>query len=324
MLFITNRTPKQSNRTRLNRKISFDLHETCASQYMYFCERKSEDDYVEIGSKAFFNQLKNLPDKTQILFYIHGFNNTGEKEIFPRANRLQELIDEEGGKDLVYVVPLIWPCDDDRFYAIVDDYWDDQDAADLSGVAFARLLGKFETWRTHKDQMDNPCYKRINVLAHSMGNRVLQNALNKWAGKYNNGQIPLLFRNIFMVAADVKNDTLEDGKMGMYIPDAARNVVVYFAKDDMAMPASKVANLKHRSLSKRMGMTGPADINLLPNNVYQADCDNFNNYCNYPQGHSYFLDCPGQKKSPVLKHIAKAIATGRVQPDQRHIEFKKP
>ncbi len=324
MLFVTNRTPRQSNRTRLNRKISFDLQDTCASQHMYFCEQKAADDYVEIGNKAFFTRLKNLPGETQILFYIHGFNNTGEKDIFPRANRIQELFDEVGGKDLVYVVPLIWPCDNDPALAIIDDYWDDQDAADASGMAFSRFLGKFEKWRSHRDQLLDPCYKRINILAHSMGNRVLQNALNKWASDHNNGQMPLIFRNIFMVAADVKNNTLENGKTGQYIPDAARNVVVYFAKDDMAMPASKVANLKNRSLSKRMGMTGPKNIDLLPDNVYEADCDNFNNYCDYPKGHSYFLDCPEYKISPVLRHMAAAVATGRVQPDERHIELKKP
>lgn len=220
------------------------------------------------------------------MIYIHGFNNVGEKDIFPRAECIQKLFDQEGAEGLVHVVPLIWPCDDDSAIAIMDDYWDDQDAADASGDAFARFLGKFEKWRTHKDQIATPCYKRINVLAHSMGNRVLQNALGKWAKKHNNRQMPLIFRNIFMVAADVKNNTLEEGKAGEYIPDSARNVVVYYAKDDLAMPASKIANIKNKSLAKRMGMIGPRSMDVLPRNVYEVDCDDFNNTCDSPKGQS--------------------------------------
>ena len=324
MLFVTNRIPKQSNRTRRNRKISFDLQETGASQHMYFCERKGPDDYIEIGKEMFFSRLKNLSDDTQVLFYIHGFNNTGEKDIFPRAEKLQHLFDSEGGAGLIHVVPLIWPCDDDSAIAILDDYWDDQDAADASGCAFSRFLGKFQDWQQERLRLNDPCYRRINLMAHSMGNRVLMNALQKWACDRNNGGMPLIFRNIFMVAADVKNNVLEDDKPGRFIPDAARNVVVYYAKDDLAMPASKVANAKNKTLSRRMGMTGPRRMDKTPENVYRVDCDNFNNTCDDPKGHSYFLECPDGKISPVLGHMVRAVKTGRIDPNVRHDELQKP
>ena len=73
MLFATNRTPTQSAKTKKNRKISFSLQNTSVRQDMYFCRRDGVDDYTEIGSQAFFQSLKELDDKTQILFYIHGF-----------------------------------------------------------------------------------------------------------------------------------------------------------------------------------------------------------------------------------------------------------
>lgn len=325
MMFVTNRTPVQSNRTRLNRKIRFNLQDTGVSQNMYFCERRDRDDYIEIGSQAFFSQLKtSLGGKTQILLYIHGFNNTGEKEIFPNAERLQSLLDQEGGSGLVHVVPLIWPCDDDSVLAIVDDYWDDQRAADASGMAFARLLGKFDTWRREPAQCDTPCLRRINILAHSMGNRVLKNALATWAKFDGQEALPLLFRNVFMVAGDVVNHVLEPGEEGHYITESARNVVVYYAADDLAMPASKLGNLK-RTVSRRLGMTGPEDLDAVPRNVYEVDCDDFNNAFDWPKGHSYFLDnnknnIPG----PVLKHMVKAIENGRVTPNIRHHELSRP
>ena len=123
MLFATNRIPEQSHKTTLNRKISFDLQDTRAAHSMYFCQRKGKDNYIEIGRNKFFSTLRDLPKKTQILLYIHGFNNTGEADVFPRAERLQTLMDKVGGSDLVHVVPLIWPCDDDSFLKFVDDYF---------------------------------------------------------------------------------------------------------------------------------------------------------------------------------------------------------
>ena len=93
MLFVTNRTPRESSRTKLGRKITFSLQNTSVSQSLYFCERTGPKAYVEIGNRKFFSGLKELDNVKQILLYIHGFNNTGEKDIFPRADALQRLID---------------------------------------------------------------------------------------------------------------------------------------------------------------------------------------------------------------------------------------
>ncbi|WP_211237704.1 alpha/beta hydrolase [Shewanella waksmanii] len=323
MLFITSRTPKQSAKSKRNRKISFNYDNTAAAQYLYFCERRGEDDYVEIKSPELFKRLKALPAETQLLFYIHGFNNNMEPDIFNNAAKLQQLMDNER-PGLVHVIPLIWPCDDDSAVAFADDYWDDQDAADASGPAFARLLGKFDSWRRAEAQQAEPCLKRINVLAHSMGNRVLKNALNDWSEKHAAGNMPQLFRNTFMVAADVKNEILEQDQPGRHIVDSSRNVVVYFANDDLSMPASKLANIRNKTLSRRMGMTGPEKLSRLPNKVYEVDCDDFNNKLDL-KGHSYFLtDKSGNTVSPIIKHMADAIDGGRVKPDNRSIVLHLP
>ncbi|BBM66885.1 hypothetical protein VA249_35310 [Vibrio alfacsensis] len=320
MLFITNRTPKQSARSKRGRHISFDSNNVSVSQNLYFCERNGQDDYVEIMSEHFFGRLKSLPDDTQLLFYIHGFNNNMEGDIFENAEKLQQLMDDES-PSLVQVIPLIWPCDDDHAVAIIDDYWDDQEAADFSGPAFARLLGKFDTWRRDELQQKEPCYKRINVLAHSMGNRVMKNALQEWARKYAAGNMPQLFRNVFMIAADVENEVLEKNEDGRFIVDSGRNILVYFANDDFAMPASKIANIKNKTLSRRLGMTGPEDLSKLPSKVYEVDCDDFNNQFDI-KGHTYFLENGKGEVSPIIKHMASAIKTGRVTPNTRSTVLK--
>lgn len=317
MLFITNRTPQGSARSRKNRKIRFSVQNTDASQNLYFCLRLGDNDYQEIGCDALFQQLSDLSPETQVLFYIHGFNNTFEKEIFPQAQTLQRLIDAEKGPDFALVVPVIWPCDDDHVLALLEDYWDDRRAADASGFAFSRLLGKFDRWRAAQSQLPEPCVRRISILSHSMGNRVLRNAVALWSKYDHGGQVPLLFRNIFMLAPDIESHSLETGQAGELLPECCRNLVVYHANDDVAMPASKLANVDQVGIHKRLGLCGNRDLQAVARNVYEVDCDNFNNRFDWPVGHVYFLEDRNGVVSPALNHLLTAMDGGRVRPNVR-------
>ena len=108
----------------------------------------------------------------------------------PDAQRLQALCDALD-PDLAEVVPIVWPCDDE--FGIVLDYWDDQQAATASGLALARVLGKFMAWRDRLGT-EETCLKHVNIVAHSMGNRVLESALASWAHGY--GTVPALFAHL--------------------------------------------------------------------------------------------------------------------------------
>ena len=136
MLFITNRFRKGSIQSRVGAKYQFDLRNNASSNAIYCCERYGDNDYKEVGADALMTALKKSKAK-QILFYIHGFSNLPEPDIFPRAIKLQTYFDQKE-QNLVEVIPLIWPCDNDL--GIVKDYWDDQKSADSSAFAFARVL----------------------------------------------------------------------------------------------------------------------------------------------------------------------------------------
>ena len=312
MLFITNRVRKGSIQSNFGSAYQFDLKNNASSNSIYCCKRQGKNDYEEIGSESLLSALKKSQAK-QLLFYIHGFSNLPEPDIFPRAMKLQELFDKKE-KGLVEVVPLIWPCDND--FGIVKDYWDDQKSADSSAFAFARVLQLFMTWRATAPD-DSPCLKRINMLAHSMGNRVLRESLRVW-NKYDlpNG-VPLLFRNTFLMAADIVNESLEHKKTGVLISQSSRNVSVYYAADDLALRSSKVSNLKNAVASRRLGHTGPENLKKIPSNIYSIDCDNFNNTYDFPKGHSYFLYNQEQEIGSVFEHMFNSIKTGRVLVDDK-------
>jgi len=316
MLFITNRAIKEDKKLKPGREITFDINDNRAGQDVYFCEKKGKENYIELGSVQFLNRLKNCKEK-QILIYIHGYSNLPKEHIFPRASMLQTLFDIKE-KGLVQVIPLIWPCDND--FGSLKDYWDDQRAADASAFAFGRVFEMFMKWREKEDNIKNPCMKRINVLAHSMGNRVLRESVKAWAKYDRNYSLPIIFRNSFLASADVVNETLEPGKDGNLVCQCSRNVTVYYASDDLALRASKITNLKNKIASRRLGHTGPESPNKVPKNVYSVDCDDVNTKYDFPAGHSYFLDNgkkpkKGRKLVPgvVFKHMFNSIKTGRVK-----------
>lgn len=325
MLFITNRVleqgltplPKEGSAFRLARPVNFVLENNQAEQSFYCCHRTAPLSYTEIGSANLFDELKALK-ADQLLFFIHGFSTLPE-QAFEQAERLQRLLDvlpgsEQAGsanRPKIAVVPLIWPCDSDL--GKVKDYFDDQKAADASGTAYMRLLQKFLAWREENSTLDNPCLKRVNILSFSMGNRVLRSALQLSAKYYPQNSLGLLFRNVFMSAADVVNESLEPGQEGGMIPPMSRNLVVYYASDDLALRASKVANVGNSVASRRLGHTGPENMSKVPRNVYAIDCDDFNNTYDNPLGHAYFLDDP-RTGDPglLLRHAWICLSTGRV------------
>ncbi|MBO9473969.1 MULTISPECIES: alpha/beta hydrolase [unclassified Shimia] len=323
MLFITNRFPTQSIRSRKGRRFTFDLDNNAPSNSVFYCETGADGHHVEITSGELLKRVRESECR-QILLYVHGFNNLPDV-VFERAAALQAFCDKAKPKE-VLVLPLIWPCDNDR--GVVKDYWDDQKSADQSGYSFARVLERFMEWRNSADNEPDvaPCLKRINLLAHSMGNRVLRQTLVAW-NRYDLADgVPLLLRNTFMVAADVVNETVHEGKAGELISHASRNVVVYYASDDLALRASKAANLRNKVASRRLGHTGPENIARAPRNLFQVDCDDVNTGYDRPTGHMYFLDDGGGKKpGKVFNHMFECILHGRVfpdDPDQRSIILK--
>ena len=323
MLFLTNRVLTQNNQTRLGRRVDFELRDTNALQSLFFCERQGPGEYSEIGSAAFLQRLKDSPAE-QILIFIHGFNNQPEDAAFQRAERLQELFDLHAA-DLVEVMAVIWPClptKDAREF--IKSYYSDQAAADASATAFGRALGRLQDWQLENVQKDEPCVKRINVLAHSMGNRILRGAVKWWAEELLGGGPALLFRNLFLVAADVENEALQRGHEGQSLPAATRNVVCYFSYDDLALRASKGANASIRSVSRRLGHTGPYDMTKVPANVFAVDCDQVAMQYDPKSGHTYFLQDRQDIAGKVCQHLLKCVQDARPESDATNRHIIKP
>lgn len=296
MLFITNRALEQSHRSRSGRKVSFDMDNNEPQASVFFCET-GKNQMTEVMSEGLLERLRTSKCE-EILVYIHGFNNTPESA-FAAAKQLQDQADAHDTKGRLLVLPMIWP--NGAKPGIIRDYYDDQDRADGSAIGYARILAKFLAWR-EQHQDDAACLKRVSLLAHSMGNRVATKTLQRWREREN--FLPRVFRNVFLVASDIENEALERGEVGHALVDAARTVTVYFADDDLALRASKVANIRNQQLTRRLGHTGPEDMNRTPSHVFAVDCNDINRETD-KSGHNYFA-------GTAFTHMLFTIKTGRV------------
>lgn len=269
MYFITNRQPKPNSTD-----FEFDLHNNAPSNQLYCCKRIVSQGvngeisrYQEIGHKMLMNAMKT-ENCQHILWYIHGFNQLPEKNIFQDALHLQQRLGTQ-----MLVIPIIWPCDNDL--GLARDYWDDQRAADMSVFAFSRLLYKFFRW-----QEVAHCRKKMSILAHSMGNRVLRGTLQEFNDRYG---VACLFEHIYMVAADLRQDTLHGH--GAVIRDFCKDLSIFYNKHDRALTASKLANLRHGFFSRRLGATG---IHPDIKGIHEVDCSHM--IMSDPLGHNYYLE----------------------------------
>lgn len=265
------------------------------SQSLLYCKHHNGQTH-EIGSDTWMEELFSS-NAQRVLLYVHGFSNQPEEHVIQNTLKMQTML--ENSQPSCIVIPIIWPCDND--FGIIKDYWDDQLSAELSGYVFARALGKLINWQ----QKHSPCYRKISVLAHSMGNRVLLKSLSAFAEEFGHQGVPLIFDEIFLMAADIANNALEEDQEGRWILEAANQVVCFYAKDDFAMPASKVMNIPQRSYTRRLGQTGPkhpiARIELI-------DCSSFNQKLDNPKGHTYFLD----EASPAWQRVVGKVDVSRV------------
>jgi esterase/lipase superfamily enzyme len=209
-----------------------------------------------------FDQLRQemIADPADLLFFIHGFANTFDDALVKGAH-LRKFYGgtAKKGKKL-HVMVFSWPSDG-KLVAPANAYRSDYLDAEISGTAVGRVFLKAAQFVAELPR-DEWCMRRIHVLAHSMGNWALLNAL-----QHVRREAPAvgarMIDQAILAAADAPNDAFEsDDKMRALSLLAAR-VTVYMHPQDLALHIS--SSLKGNS--DRLGKLGPRDPALLPANV---------------------------------------------------------
>ena len=261
------------------------------------------------GSKAMFGDLqKDMQKRSDVLVYIHGFN-VAWADAVASALALQLMTNRDGvGDDAqkTTVVLFTWPSNGSAMPFTA--YKSDRSEAKGSGYAFARGLLKL---RDHLAKLGGfDCGQDLHLLCHSMGNYVLQNALERIREFSPGPALPRLFEYVFLCAPDVDASVLEPGQPLGDLHELARTVSVYHNTGDAALRISDYT----KGNPDRLGSYGAARSAVLSDKVEQIDCSPIVGGVVEP---SYYLD--GRVADDILMSI-----DGVPVDDERRTRAPKP
>ena len=226
------------------------------------------------GSQAMFEELKTVMMAcSDVVIYIHGFNVSWSDAVASSLALQESLNQSDPGKpdQNVMVVLFSWPSDGMALPYV--SYMSDRAEAKASGAALGRGFLKardyLATVRTQGARGKiAACGQDLHLLCHSMGNYALQCALERMADHTPGYTFPRLFDNIFLCAADVDDDALEEGEPLGDVHELARYVTIYCNKDDMAVFISHYT----KAHPERLGHNGPARPALMHNKEHSVSC----------------------------------------------------
>jgi len=244
---------------------------------------------AKFGSLAMFADLKDAMMKSSdVLIYIHGFNVSWSDAV-ASALALQEQLnrrDEGKPRQDVLVVLFTWPSNGKALPYV--SYKSDRSDARASGGAVGRAFLKMrdflqEILTRDAAGTDVACGHELHLLCHSMGNYVLQGALERMFEYTPGSAFPRMFEHIFLCAPDVDDTVLESGQPLGAVHELAQHVTVYTNRGDVAMYVSDYT----KGNPERLGHRGPARPTLVHNKVNSVDCSPI---VSGIVEHSYYMD----------------------------------
>ncbi len=204
------------------------------------------------------------------LVFVHGYNNSFESTTLVGAQLKVDL--QLGGP----VVVFSWPSEGRTtdLLNLAGPYHRDEEKAKQSGNALATVLKNLLEQRGAIDPTAPP--GRIHLLAHSMGNRVLLEALAEVAPDFAPNSKP--FGHIILAAPDV--DQVQFFNRVPQAEELAESVSLYFCREDAALLASQTVHMN----KTRVGQGDPL---VLRPKLWTIDCDKANTSW---LGHGYIVE----------------------------------
>lgn len=207
------------------------------------------------GSQRTFGEIGALP-AGDIVFLVHGFGNTF-------AESLQGAVELAVGLGK-HVFLYSWAS-----CGVVSGkkYKEDRDErAEPSGRALARVLDIFIRWLDELRTRRQKCDRRLHLVAHSMGNLVLQHAIVALQKDREAGiERPAVIDQVLLAASDVDANALANEMRPL--ASAARAITVYHTKADGALTISD----EYKGNTTRLGHGGPANMRVLFENIFAVD-----------------------------------------------------
>jgi esterase/lipase superfamily enzyme len=217
------------------------------------------DKVVPLAQPAFVDSLKQAIAKApsrDVFIFVHGYNNTFE-DAARRAAQLAYDLNFDG-------TPILysWPSQ-----ASATSYTVDEAVTPISGLKMAEFLNTV---------VAQSGAARIHLIAHSMGNRVLIDALQAFLAKRAPDQRQHLFGQIVFTAPDVDRDYFAaafDSLQGV-----AERLTLYASDSDYALHTSQIVHGAPRAGSAGASIIKLRGLDTIDMSGVPADM----------LGHSYF------------------------------------
>ncbi len=236
-------------------------------------------------------------DQKHVSIFVHGFDTNWVSAVQRYGAIVNKLFTDPklptDPKSLGVCVLFTWPSK-----GSIAGYLPDRSEARQSGDDFANVLGSLYDWMSMKQMHAvnapaNGCKAQTSVIAHSMGNYVVENAMNVVWTRKNRPLLVSLINQLVMVAADVDNDlfhagdTVEHGD-GEGMANLCYRITAMYSGKDSVLGAS--AGLKHFG-KRRLGRSGLDRTCPIPDNVWDIDCSNlFDTKVNGIEVHSAYFN----------------------------------
>ncbi len=194
--------------------------------------REVDTDTLSYGKKINLYNLITANEKVLIL--VHGYNNVLEDTLEAYRHIHQRIFDYSVGYDRV--IGFLWPGGDSKL-----DYHVPRQRTKEIAPRFAYHLRK----------ISNVCKTKVDIMCHSMGVRVVFEALN-YVDFEDIG-------NVFTLAAAVDNEKIEIDEKYFEPGQKADNLFVFHSKRDNALKYA----YKLGDFDSALGLTGPENPALI-------------------------------------------------------------
>ncbi|MDR6459626.1 esterase/lipase superfamily enzyme [Chryseobacterium vietnamense] len=217
--------------------------------------------------RMFYELYKNMSstkDRSDVLIFIHGYLYDFDDELKAILD-LKKIFIDNPASPIEHILFVSWPASGSM---IPLSYFDDKASSINSGTSLVRLFYFYTQFL--KDIFSNrdlaPCNQRIHLMAHSMGNRVLQSML--YSLKREN--ILRVIDQVLLLNADVSYKVFEDSENSFNkLPLLANRISIYLNRQDIILGASQFTK---NILTPRLGKNGPSDIDHYKDIVSVIDC----------------------------------------------------
>lgn len=216
-----------------------------------------------------YKEMSATKKRNDVLMFIHGYAYTFDQELEAILELKKIYIDNEASP-INHILFVSWPASSTVFPLT---YFDDKASSINSGNSLLRLFYFYTQFikDIFSDKDLVPCNQRIHIMAHSMGNRLLQSML--YSLKTEN--ILRVIDQVILLSSDVSYRVFEDSEESFVkLPKLANRISIYINRKDAILAISQFSK---NILSPRLGKMGPSGTSEKTDVISLIDCTDVKN-----------------------------------------------